>query len=50
MGKMTLILPDELEREFRTRVVQKYGGRKGALAEAAAEAFELWLREEKKKK
>jgi len=47
MGRITLIIPDELEREFRTRVVQKYGGKKGALAEAAGEAFKLWLKREK---
>lgn len=48
-GRMTIELPDELNRKFRARVAEKYGGRKGALGDAVKEAIDLWLEREKKK-
>jgi Arc/MetJ-type ribon-helix-helix transcriptional regulator len=48
-GRMTIELPDDLNRKFRARVAEKYAGRKGALGEAVKEAIELWLEREKKK-
>ncbi len=47
MGRMTIELPEKLERDFRARVALKYGGEKGALGKAIAEALELWLKREK---
>jgi len=47
MGRTTVVLPDELERDFRARVAHKYGGKKGALGKAIAEAMKLWLKREK---
>lgn len=49
MGRVTIELPDELDRRFRARVAEKYGGAKGALGRAFQEAVELWLRREKGK-
>jgi hypothetical protein len=43
MAKLTIIIPDDLDRKLRVRVAQKYGGKKGALGEAIAEAVKLWL-------
>ena len=48
-GRMTIELPDDVNRKFRARVAEKYAGRKGALGEAVKEAIELWLEREKKK-
>jgi Arc/MetJ-type ribon-helix-helix transcriptional regulator len=48
-GRMTIELPDDVNRKFRAKVAEKYGGRKGALGEAVKEAIELWLEREKKK-
>lgn len=47
MGRTTVDLPDDLEKKFRTAIVQKYGGEQGALKKAVREAVELWLEEEK---
>lgn len=45
MGQITVQIPDEVERKLRIRVVEKYGGKRGALGEAIAEAIELWLKQ-----
>lgn len=45
MGKVVFVLPDELERKFRMRIVERYGGKKGALSKAVSEAIKLWLRQ-----
>ena len=45
MGKITIMLPDKVERELRVRVAEKYGGKKGALGEAIADAVSKWLKE-----
>jgi len=42
---MTIIIPDKLEKELRVKVAEKYGGRKGGLGEAIAEAIQHWLKE-----
>jgi len=49
MGRITLELPDEFERDFRARVAMKYGGKKGAIGIAIKEAIELWLKQAKVK-
>ena len=46
MAKLTIVLPDDVDRELRVRVAQKYGGKKGALGDAIAEAVRLWLAKE----
>jgi len=40
---MSLIIPDDIERRFRMRVLELRGTPKGGLSEAIAEAMELWL-------
>ena len=47
--RVTLILPDELGKEFRMKVIEKYGNEKGALSKAMAEAIRLWLKEHESK-
>ena len=44
MGKLTIMLPDKLEKELRVKVAEKYGGKKGALGDAIAEAVQHWLK------
>lgn len=44
MGKITIMLPDKLEKELRVKVAERYGGKKGALGDAIAVAVEEWLR------
>lgn len=43
MGVITVKIPDELEVEFRKKILDVYGVKKGALGKAITEAIELWL-------
>lgn len=45
MGQITVQIPNEVERKLRVRVAEKYGGKRGALGDAIAEAIELWLKQ-----
>ena len=44
MGTITVNLPENVEKTFRTRVASVKGMRKGALGEAIAEAMTDWTR------
>ncbi len=46
MGRMDVLIADDLEKEFRVRVAERLGGQRGAISKAVAEAIRLWLREE----
>ncbi|WP_167887058.1 MULTISPECIES: hypothetical protein [unclassified Thermococcus] len=48
MGVITVKIPDEVEVEFRKKILEIYGARKGALGKAITEAIELWLQEHEK--
>lgn len=55
MGKMNVVLSDELEEKFRNAVFQVKGMKKGNISEALEEALEEWIsreivKAEKKKK
>jgi len=45
MGRLDVIIPDDIERELRIRVAQVFGGERGALSRAVCEAIELWLKQ-----
>ena len=45
MGRLDVIIPDQLEGELRVRVAQLLGGERGALSKAVSEAIELWLKQ-----
>ncbi len=47
MARLTIVIPDDLDRRLRVRVAEKYGGKKGALGTAICEAVELWLQKAK---
>jgi len=46
VGRLDVIIPDDLEKQFRMKVLDKFGAEKGALSKATAEAMRLWLRQE----
>ena len=51
MVKISVEIPDELDKRFRHAIIERLGSRKGALATAVREAMELWIaREEAKPK
>ena len=43
MGRICVDISDELEKKFRFKTVEKFGGRKGDLARAVEEALETWV-------
>jgi len=47
VARITIELPEELNKRLRIRVVEKYGSMKGGLGKAIREAIELWLSKEK---
>jgi hypothetical protein len=48
MGRMDIILPDDLERRLREAVFRRKGMKRGNLKEAVNEAIVLWLEVGKK--
>ena len=44
MGKVFVVLSDEVERKLRLAVVVRLGGKKGNLSSAIEEAIKDWLK------
>ena len=47
MGRISVELSDELEKELRLKTIEEYGGRKGDLTKAVEEAVKTWVAKEK---
>jgi len=47
MGRISVELPDELEKKLRFKTIERFGGRKGDLTRAVEEAIETWVAKEK---
>jgi hypothetical protein len=45
MAKFSIIIPDDLHKEFRIRVIEVYGTEKGSITKAVIEALRLWLKQ-----
>jgi hypothetical protein len=43
MGRISVELPDELEKQLRLKTVERFGGKKGDLSKAAEEAVRTWI-------
>jgi len=50
MGAIKVILPDELEEEFRSEVFKSKGMKKGNLTLAIEEAIKMWIDFQQKKR
>lgn len=48
MGKLNLVISDELDEKFRLEVAKRLGMKKGNLTKALEEAIQLWLMQETK--
>jgi hypothetical protein len=48
MGKMNIVLGDELEEKFRKAVFEAKGMKKGNISEALEEAVERWIKEQER--
>lgn len=46
MGRITIDIDDDLEKQVRVRVAEK-GGKKGDLTKAMEEGLRLWLKQTK---
>ena len=44
MGKLNLIISDELDEKFRLEIAKRLGMKKGNLTKAVEEAIDLWLK------
>ncbi|MGD0451908.1 MAG: ribbon-helix-helix domain-containing protein [Candidatus Bathyarchaeia archaeon] len=43
MGRISVDLPDELEKQLRIKTVHRFGGKKGDLSKAVEEAIRTWI-------
>jgi hypothetical protein len=43
MGRISVDLPDELEKQLRIKTVQEFGGKKGDLSRAVEDAIKTWI-------
>jgi Arc/MetJ-type ribon-helix-helix transcriptional regulator len=50
MGRMQVVLPDDLEKEFREEVFKGLGMKKGNISNAIEEALRIWIDQKKKKR
>lgn len=47
VGRISALLPDELEKKLRLRALETFGGKKGDLSRAVEEAVKTWVATEK---
>jgi len=47
MGRIEIVIPDDLETEFRREAIRKFGMKKGYLKSAVEEAMRTWLQSQK---
>jgi hypothetical protein len=43
MGRISVDLPDQLEKQLRIKTVERFGGKKGDLSKAAEEVVRTWI-------
>ncbi len=43
MGRISVDIPDGLEKKLRLKTIDRFGGRKGDLSRAVEEAVETWV-------
>jgi len=46
MGRISVALSDELEKQLRFKTVDRFGGKKGDLSRAVEEAIKIWVAKE----
>jgi hypothetical protein len=47
MGRISVAISDELEKELRFKTIERFGGKKGDLTKAVEEAIKTWVAREK---
>jgi len=43
MGRISVDLPDELEKQLRFKTIERFGGKKGDLSKAVEAAIRTWI-------
>jgi hypothetical protein len=43
MGRISVKIPDQLEKQLRLKTVERFGGKKGDLTRAVEEAIKTWI-------
>jgi hypothetical protein len=43
MGRLYVILSDQVEKRLRLEIVKRFGGKKGDLSNAIEESVKMWL-------
>jgi hypothetical protein len=43
VGRISVAIPDKLEKELRFKTVERFGGKKGDLSKAVEEAVQTWI-------
>ena len=43
MGRISVDLPDELEKQLRFKTIERFGGKKGDLSKSVEEAIRTWI-------
>jgi hypothetical protein len=43
MGRISVILSDELEKALRFKTIERFGGKKGDLTKAVEDAVTMWV-------
>lgn len=46
MGRISVDIPDELEKQLRFKTVERFSGKKGDLTRAVEEAVKTWVTQE----
>ena len=46
MGRISVNIPDTLEKELRFKTIERFGGKKGDLTKAVEEAVKTWVANE----
>ena len=46
VGRISVVIPDELEKALRFMTVERFGGRKGDLTRAVEDAVTTWVANE----
>jgi hypothetical protein len=49
LGRISVILSDELEKSLRFKTIERFGGKKGDLSKAVEEAIKMWISLKKNK-
>ena len=43
MGRISVAISDEVEKELRFKTIERFGGKKGDLSRAVEEAIKTWV-------